>query len=506
MSRIAIIGAGPGGLVAAKFLQQHGFDPVLFEQAPGLGGQWRRGEHSGIWPSMRTNTSRVMTAFSDLDHPDGSAVYPHNENMLAYLQRYAAQHGLDARLRSNTRVLAVRREAGGPGWQLRAQTAGQAETREHYDRVVIATGRFQHPALPAIPGLAGFSGRGGVSHSVAYRGAEPYAGQRVLVLGCSISALEIATELARHDIAVITSARRQRYVVQKIVAGVPTDYRAFSRFAALAAESLPPEVSAQGLKAFVVSTSGSPEQFGAPRPADNIFEAGITQSQTYLAMVAEARISARGWIDRIDGRDVQFTDGSRAEVDAIICATGFDLRMPFLEPALERRLLPGEGRLDLYAHTLDPDTPDLALVGQFDVVGPAFPVLELQARWLAYLWSGQCPAPDAATLQAGRAMARQMPAQLPLQMLALQFARLAGVEPDPVTHPALARALLFGPLSPVSFRLSGPDALSDAAARTAAVASLYGAMPQTALNAVERQQLAALAAARQSPGLAALAS
>jgi 2-polyprenyl-6-methoxyphenol hydroxylase-like FAD-dependent oxidoreductase len=30
--RVAIIGSGPGGLVTAKFLKQHGFEPVLFEE------------------------------------------------------------------------------------------------------------------------------------------------------------------------------------------------------------------------------------------------------------------------------------------------------------------------------------------------------------------------------------------------------------------------------------------------------------------------------------------
>ena len=45
------------------------------------------------------------------------------------------------------------------------------------------------------------------------------------------------------------------------------------------------------------------------------------------------------------------------------------------------------------------------------------------------------------------------------------LAREAGVEPDPGRWPRLARALLFGPQSPASFRLDGPDALPDAARR-----------------------------------------
>src|ERR1700756_2852012 len=65
--RVAIIGSGPGGLVAAKYLKDHGFAPVVFEQDDDIGGQWNvRSPHSGVWPSMVTNTSRWLTCFSDL--------------------------------------------------------------------------------------------------------------------------------------------------------------------------------------------------------------------------------------------------------------------------------------------------------------------------------------------------------------------------------------------------------------------------------------------------------
>jgi dimethylaniline monooxygenase (N-oxide forming) len=58
--------------------------------------------------------------------------------------------------------------------------------------------------------------------------------------------------------------------------------------------------------------------------------------------------------------------------------------------------------------------------------------------------------------------------------MALLFARRAGVEPDLERWPDLRRALLSGPLSPVSFRLEGPHSLGDAAARVAAEAAACG--------------------------------
>jgi cation diffusion facilitator CzcD-associated flavoprotein CzcO len=47
--RVAIVGSGPGGLVAARYLKHHGFEPVVFEQDDDIGGaverslssQWR---------------------------------------------------------------------------------------------------------------------------------------------------------------------------------------------------------------------------------------------------------------------------------------------------------------------------------------------------------------------------------------------------------------------------------------------------------------------------------
>src|ERR1700751_6486215 len=91
---VAIIGGGPAGLVAARFLKQHGFCPVVFEAAAVVGGQWNAGSPlSAVWPGMRTNTSRVLTAFSDLDPPAGTSVYPSQVDVLAYLQQYAEKAG-----------------------------------------------------------------------------------------------------------------------------------------------------------------------------------------------------------------------------------------------------------------------------------------------------------------------------------------------------------------------------------------------------------------------------
>jgi hypothetical protein len=467
----------------------------VFEASDRVGGQWNvASPTSAVWPGMRTNTSRILTAFSDLDHASGTSVYPTEADMLAYLERYAKAGGLTEVIRLSTRVEMLERGSDA-GWIVRSR-CGDALVAEIYKRVVIATGRNRTPYMPDIPGVTTLAGAGGVVHSAQYGGADAYRGKSVLVAGCSISALEIASDLAMSGAAKVTVAmRRQRYVLQKLLAGVPTDHVAFTRFAAAAGRLLPPEAIASGMKGMVVGHCGSPEQFGATKPDDNIFAAGLTQSQYYLALVAEGRIQPRPWIDAIDGRSVRFADGVEEDIDTIILGTGFKLSLPFLSASISETLGLDGTHIDLCDHTLHPDLDGLAFIGTYQLVGPNFPVFELQARWLTYMWAGLRPMPSGETMRQDLATAkarRSGPPEVPMHVLATLFAANAGVEPDPADWPELERALWFGPLSPISFRLSGPDARADAPARTAEAARAFGAITSIELSPDEVAKLKAI--------------
>jgi cation diffusion facilitator CzcD-associated flavoprotein CzcO len=385
----------------------------------------------------------------------------------------------------------------GAGWIVRSRR-GESTVSELFSRVVVATGCCTTPDMPAIAGLSSFADRGGAIHSSQYGGSESYRGQSVLVAGCSISALEIASELAASGAAKVSVAmRRQRYVLQKLLAGVPTDHVAFTRFAAQAERVLPPEAIAAAMKQMVLENCGSPEQFGAPKPDDNIFAAGLTQSQNYLALVAEGRIQPRPWIKAVDGQTVHFADGSSGVFDAIILSTGFRLTLPFVSETIAASLGLDGYHIDLHDHTLHPDLDGLGFIGLYPLVGPYFPVLELQARWLAYLWTGLRPMPSVETMQEGVSTARARrsgPRDVPMHALAMLFAAHAGVEPRPEAWPALERALWFGPLSPASFRLTGPDAEPDAPTRAMAAARSFNAIIEDALTPEETARVKAVTA------------
>lgn len=489
---VAVIGAGPGGLVAARWLLAQGFAPTIFEQSPMLGGQWTGLDgRSGVWPTMHTNTSRILTAFSDLDH-GSDVVYPSARDVLAYLHRYAEAFDLVSCIRFDARVEHLSR--GDAGWLVRHSGGTEA-----FDRVVVATGRFQSPAVPTVPGLDTFAGRAGVSSTYQYRGPAPYRGKRVLVAGGAISAMEIATELAQLGAArVVVTQRRQRYVLPKFAAGVPSDHRMFTRYNAIASEHLSTSEIDRQMKEIVLEATGSPEQYGAPAPDPSFFAAGVTLSQHYLPLVAEGLITVRPWLSGIAGTAVTFADGTAGEFDGIVFGTGFALHLPFLDEDVRAILGLDAVHLDADRYTFHPDLPGLAFVGMWDQSGGYFVPLELQARWIAYTWGGALAttgeAHQRAAIDAYRAR-RGGPQKTRMNLAALTFARAAGVEPHLKRWPHLRRALLFGPLAPSCFRLEGPDALPDAPARFARDAAAFGAVTSDELTEREKRYWSTVLAA-----------
>jgi dimethylaniline monooxygenase (N-oxide forming) len=481
---VAVIGAGPGGLAAARWLLSQEFEPTIFEQALMLGGQWTGLDGiSGVWPTMHTNTSRVLTAFSDLEH-EVDVVYPSARDILAYLYRYAETFGLTSHIRFGARVELISRSGG--RWLVH-----HAATTEGFDKVVVATGRFQSAGIPRVPGLDTFTGSAGVISTHQYRTPGPYLGKRVLVAGGAMSALEIAAEVTRLGAArVVLTQRRQRYVLPKFAAGVPSDHRICTRYGTIANEHLPSAEIDRQLKEIVVEAGGSPEQYGAPAPDPSLFAAGVTLSQHYLPLVAEGLITVRPWMASIMNAAVTFADGTEEEFDGIVFGTGFDLHLPFLSDHVRATIDLDAVHLDADRYTFHPDLPGLAFVGMWDQAGGYFVPLELQARWIAYTRGGAIPATDEtdqhASIDAYRSR-RGMPQKTRMNLVALTFARAAGVEPDPRDWPTLRRALLFGPLAPSCFRLEGPDALPDAPARFARDAAAFGAIMSNELT--EREQM-----------------
>jgi cation diffusion facilitator CzcD-associated flavoprotein CzcO len=381
--RVAVVGAGAAGLAATKALLDAGLDVVTYEQGDRPGGLWARHNSSGLSPayaSLHTNTSKGRTEFADFPMPEAWPDYPSADLVATYLADYAAAFGLLPHLRFHSAVRAVERVHA--GWCVTTEE-GDTET---YDAVVVANGHNWDPQWPepAYPGT--FTGT--QLHAHEYRTAQVFQDQRVLVVGMGNSAMDIAVDASyvAHG-PVLLSARHGVHVVPKYLFGRPADATGG------ALSVLPWKVRQRIAETLLRLAVGRPESYGLPAPAGGLFQNHPTISDTILHRLTHGEVGPRPGIERLDGDGVVFTDGRRDPVDLIVWATGYRVRIPFLE---KRWVGEDPERLPLYKRVFHTENPSLAFVGLMQSTGSALPVVEAQAKLVAAYLSEAYALPPAA--------------------------------------------------------------------------------------------------------------
>ena len=264
IQRVAVIGAGAAGLTALKALREEGLDPVAFEQSREVGGVWRYDESvsgggSPAYRSLTTNTSARMMAFSDFPMPHALPEFPARADVLQYLNDYADHFNLRSCIQFNTCVETVEPADDG-GWTV--HLAGSS-LPQHFDAVVVASGFYREPRWPSLPGLDTFRGR--VMHSGAYQGPEPFAGQRVVVIGAGSSGSDIAAEVSTTAAQVELAARSGVWFSPHFRNGQPADY-GLTRMSQLVPARLKTRYVHQSLRKDLPGNGSSGREAAAVRP------------------------------------------------------------------------------------------------------------------------------------------------------------------------------------------------------------------------------------------------
>jgi cation diffusion facilitator CzcD-associated flavoprotein CzcO len=174
--RVAVIGAGAAGLVAARELRREGHAPVVFERTDDVGGTWVYDDadasaspdplaprRSNLYASLRTNLPRQSMGFLDFPFtaaaagPDGDPrTFPGHAEVLRYLREFARRFELHGLVRLDTEVIKVTREAAA-SWRVRySRKVSGSEKRvaeeEVFDAVVVCNGHYYQPHVADIAG------------------------------------------------------------------------------------------------------------------------------------------------------------------------------------------------------------------------------------------------------------------------------------------------------------------------------------------------------------------
>jgi cation diffusion facilitator CzcD-associated flavoprotein CzcO len=314
-----IIGAGPAGLACAMTMRAAGLKVAVLEKADAVGSAWRR-----HYDRLHLHTDRRHSGLPGMAMPKSYPAYPSRAQMVDYLESYAARFGLDPAF--NTTVSKLRRD----GAQWRAETSHGAFSAPV---MVVATGMAETPYRPVWPGSDDY--RGLVLHSSEYRNPQPFAGQRVLVVGFGNSGGEIALDLANAGVDVTLAVRGPVQIIPRDLLGFPILSWAILQ------QPLPARL-VDALNAPILRLAvGSIEKLGLQRaargPRQMIEESGrvpLIDIGT-LARIRDGSIKIRGGIDRMTGDGVVFANAAEEKFDAIVLATGFRSDL--------RRLLPDAG-------------------------------------------------------------------------------------------------------------------------------------------------------------------
>lgn len=300
---------------------------------------------SSVYPYLETNVVSTAMSFSQEAIPRGATPlsiskhgegtpFRHHSIVRGYIQSLVNRNGYEKLVSYNTTVELA--EKVGHEWRLVLRRDGDVRGEdewweERFDAVIVAGGHYSVPYIPNVEGLVEFERTrpGSVKHSKMFRGRNAYRGKRVVIVGASVSAADIAYDI-------VGAAKEPIYAV---VLG----HKANGYFGDVAFHH--PGIAMKPSMSHITTKNGH--------------------------------------------RTVHFIDGTLVQdVDEIIFGTGYSWTLPFLPNVKVRN-----NRVpSLYQHVVYQNDPSLLFVGAIGA-GLTFKVFEWQAVLAARVAAGRARLP-----------------------------------------------------------------------------------------------------------------
>src|SRR3954470_12598508 len=285
---VAVVGGGQAGLALGYFLRRSGRRFVILEAAAEPAAAWRK-----RWDSLKLFTSARYDSLPEVPFPGDPDAYPSRDEVVEYLTRYAETFELPVELDSE--VVAVR--PGDEGFLVELRDRAFVA-----DQVVVATGPFQTPRIPAF--TEQLDDAVVQMHSTAYRSPADVPEGPVLVVGGGNTGYQIAEEVTSTRDVHLAVGSRQTPLPQRLLGRDLFRYLEAVRFLRVNVESRLGQRLQHGGETLIGS---SPR--GARRHGIQLQSRAVDASR----------------------REVRFADGSTLSPAAVIWATGFALDHSFVQ-------------------------------------------------------------------------------------------------------------------------------------------------------------------------------
>jgi putative flavoprotein involved in K+ transport len=290
---VIVVGGGQAGLALGYYLAQQGRRFIILDAAAEPAATWR-----DRWDSLRLFTPVRYDSLPGMAFPGDPDSYPGRDEVAEYLTEYVRKFDLPVELDSRVRSVSK----AGDGYLVELD-----DRSLQADQVVIATGPFQDPIVPALS--EGLDADLVQMHSTAYRSPQDLPAGPVLVVGGGNTGFQIAAELADLQEVHLAVGSRQTPLPQRIFG------RDLFRY-----------LEATGLMAKTVdSRIGQRMQYR---------ETLIGSSPRALRRKHGVQLHPRA--TEASGRKVSFEDGTSLDTGSVIWATGFRLDYSWIDaPVLD---------------------------------------------------------------------------------------------------------------------------------------------------------------------------
>jgi 4-hydroxyacetophenone monooxygenase len=352
--KVLVIGAGLTGLAASVKLEEAGYEHVVIEKNPEVGGTWWENRYPGVG----VDTSSHFYSYSFEISPEWNQYHPHGADMQNYLLHVADKYDLRRKIRFNTMVTKLVYDDAACMWDVTVRGPDGAEEVIRVNAVLNAHGPVNRAKWPTIPGLEDF--RGPKMHTATWDSSVDIRGKRVAVIGTGASAAQLVPAIAP-EVGQLTVFQRSKHwaifnpeIMKEVTDGVKfalryiPHYREWFRFRAywFEADGLfvnvlkDPEwpesdlsVSAlnEGMRQWALAHMESkfadrPDLKEKLTPDFPIFSKRILMDAGWFDALKRdnVHLEVEG-IERITPTGIRMADGRELEFDVIVCATGFDV-------------------------------------------------------------------------------------------------------------------------------------------------------------------------------------
>lgn len=182
-----IVGAGPSGMAVAACLSNLGIPSTILEKSNCVASMWQY----KTYDRLKLHLPKQFCQLPLLGFPPNFPKYPSKHQFIAYMESYA--RAFDIKPVFGCTVKSAEYDVANSCWKLTTTEEGVFFSRW----MVVATGENADPVLPEMVGMERFGGR--LMHSSSYKSGKEFQGQKVLVVGCGNSGMEVSLDLCRHN-------------------------------------------------------------------------------------------------------------------------------------------------------------------------------------------------------------------------------------------------------------------------------------------------------------------